>query len=83
MVLEEPSALCFDPKAARRRLYLPPVPEEHLKACSYSDTLLPIRPHLLIVLLPMDKAYSNYHTFISLCILIVLLIMCIIQNKNQ
>ena len=48
------------PKANRRRLASRQI-GGGLKAHSYSDTLPPTRPHLLIVLLPEPSIYISPH----------------------
>jgi hypothetical protein len=55
MVLEkEPRVLYLDPKAIRRRLTL--IDWVELQAQPHKDALPPIRPHFLIVPLPMSQA---------------------------
>jgi hypothetical protein len=75
MVLLEPRNLHLHLKVARRRvshwpdlsIYMRPQNkkrekrERDLKACLQSDTLPPIRPHLLIVPFPVGQEYSNHH----------------------
>ena len=70
LVLGEWRVLCSDSKTARRRrrLSLPYWAElehqEPLKALLYNDTLPPIRPHPLMVALPMSQVYSNHHSLL-------------------
>ena len=57
MVLEELSALRFDPKAVRKRLVSRQLGE--LKAHPHSDILLLTRPHLLEVPFPGPRIFKH------------------------
>jgi hypothetical protein len=65
MAQEDLRVLHLDPKVARRKDYITLDRLQHIYETSkphlHSDTLSPIRPHLLIMTLPMGQAFFNHH----------------------